>query len=380
MTLSRVLWLTSVTLAAGTSSVRAQPHLTQYKSRHYVIHTDLDVNTAREAAIRLTKMFQEYKQRTSAFAATTNERLPFYMFSRHKDYMAAGGLPGSAGVFTGDKLMATMGATTGSFSWKLVQHEGFHQFVDRIIGRSLPVWVNEGMAEYFSEAVFTGDGFVAGLVPPGRLARIKAKITAGRFPPLSDMMKVNHSEWNQRMSTVDYDQAWSMVHFLAHGGGGDYEASFNGFLYDAGLTGVWDKAWLKHFGQVTDDFETAWRDYWLKLPRNPTADLYAEATVATLTGFLARAVSQKQKFASAEEFFEQAKAGKLRTHQDDWLPRSLLDSALGDANRLGEWSLVRGRRKSIELACVTDQGKKFVGRFTVRKGRVQGVSVEIDAE
>ena len=76
---------------------------------------------------------------------------------------------------------------------------------------------------------------------------------------------------------------------------------------------MWDRAWRKHFGPGTDDFEAAWKRYWLGLEDDPTADLYAKATVATLTSFLARANSQDQQIASAEEFFDLARAGKLLT-------------------------------------------------------------------
>ena len=127
----RVSWLACATLVAGLQNVWAQPPLRQYDSAHYVIHTDLDPDSVREATIRLTKMCHEYTRRTSAFNIRINQKLPISMFSKHADYMAAGGPPGSAGVFTGDRLMATMGPVAQAFSWSTVQHEGFHQFVDR---------------------------------------------------------------------------------------------------------------------------------------------------------------------------------------------------------------------------------------------------------
>jgi len=355
----------------------AQPRFVAYKSPYYSIHTDLDLDSAREATIRLTKMFEEYRGRTTAFTVKIQQQLPFHLFSRHEDYIAAGGFPGSAGVYTGGRLMATVGPATSVVSWKIVQHEGFHQFVDVVIGRSLPVWVDEGLAEYFGEAVFTGDGFVSGLVPSWRLARIKSKITKGRFSPLVDIMYVTREEWNARMSGNDYDQAWSMVHFLAHGDGGKYEQPFNGFLRDAGRTGVWDQAWARHFGPDLGPFETAWRKYWLELPDNPTANLYARATVETLTSFLARAVSRNQSFESAEAFFEQAQSGKLQAHPEDWLPQSLLASALAKVKETGTWSLSsQQRRENPSLTCVTKDGTTLIGRFTLRKDRVKSVLVE----
>ena len=41
--------------------------------------------------------------------------------------------------------------------WHVAQHEGFHQFAWSRFAEDLPVWVNEGMAEFFGESVIVGD-------------------------------------------------------------------------------------------------------------------------------------------------------------------------------------------------------------------------------
>jgi len=69
-----------------------------------------------------------------------------------------------------------------------VQHEGFQQFIHAAGGGHIPIWINEGLAEYFGEALFTGDGYVVGLIPPQRLARGKQRIQQGQFKSLRKMM------------------------------------------------------------------------------------------------------------------------------------------------------------------------------------------------
>lgn len=169
------------------------PRLIIYDSPHYTIHTDLGPEAAREAALRMTKMFEEYQHRTSAFTVKIHEKLPFYLYRHQADYIAAGGLLGSIGVFTGDRLMAYM----------------------------------------------------------------------------------------------KDDSSWKIVHVV----------------------------------------------------------------VATLNSFLARAASQNQTFESADDFFQQASAGNLRAHPQDWLPRSLLTAALQQTDKAGTWSLTNGPRP--RLICVT---------------------------
>src|ERR1700722_2034746 len=70
-----------------------------YLSPYYVISTDLGADDEREAAVRMTKMAEEYHARTSGFSGVIRTRLPFYIFKRSQDYYAAGGPPGSSGVF-----------------------------------------------------------------------------------------------------------------------------------------------------------------------------------------------------------------------------------------------------------------------------------------
>ena len=129
-----------------------------YQSPYYVVHTDVEVDDAREAAIRMTKMFDEYRNRTKGFSGQIRQKLPFYLFKSADEYHAAGGPPDTGGVFTGDALLAYVrGSHPDAGTWHVVQHEGFHQFAAAVIGGDMPVWVNEGMAEYFGEGVFTGD-------------------------------------------------------------------------------------------------------------------------------------------------------------------------------------------------------------------------------
>ena len=98
------------------------------------MHTDLAADDAREAWIRMTKMAEEYYARTREFSRAIPGRMPFYLFKDERDYYEAGGLPGSAGVFNGKALLAIAGEKTDAETWHVVQHEGFHQFADAVIG------------------------------------------------------------------------------------------------------------------------------------------------------------------------------------------------------------------------------------------------------
>lgn len=362
--------------ALATAATAQRTALKTYQSKYYVIHSDLDEATVHDAENRITAMAEEYHARTRGFAGAITGKLPFYLFSKPEDYYAAGGLQGSAGVFNGKQLMAIFNERMGDDVWRVVQHEGFHQFIFAVIGGDIPIWVNEGLAEYFGESVYTGDGYVMGVVPPERLARIQHWIKRGNTISIADMMSMAHETWNAQLSLVNYDQAWSMVYFLAHAQNGRYQKVFNDFIRKVSGGAKAQDAWNSTFGRGTREFEAQWKKYWESLSPDATADKYAEATVATMTSYFARAFSQKQYFTTPADFFKAARAGSLKSAKEDWLPESLLKRELPNAVKLGEWSFVK-RPTGVDVRCEVKGGATLVGSFKVSNHkRVTSVSVK----
>ena len=56
------------------------------------------------------------------------------------------------------------------------------------------------------------------------------------------MMQMSLDEWNAKLSIVNYDQGWSMVHFLIHGDGGKYRQAFGAFMLDLSRNRPWPVA------------------------------------------------------------------------------------------------------------------------------------------
>ena len=359
------------------ASAAAQNSLRQFESRYYVIHTDLDQQALREFEARISAMAEMYYQRTRGFGGQITKKMPFYLFADPATYYAMGGLPGSAGVFDGDRLMAIVGSGASNAAWHTIQHEGFHQFVFYIIGGDVPIWVNEGLAEYFAQSIYTGDTFIIGIVPPDRLARLKAQIRSGDTKSVAEMMRTSHSQWNTSLNITNYDQAWSMVYFLAHAENGRYQKAFNGFMKNISHGMRWEDAWRKNFGSGTGAFERKWKEYWLSMPDDPSEAQRAEATVATLTSFYARAFSQRQIFQSFDAFAKAAASGQLKSHPSDWLPPSLLDEALQIAAANGKWEI--RKRRGYQVVCTLEDGTELVGTFKVRNQRVVSDSIKVKA-
>ncbi len=353
----------------------------EYDTRYYTIYTDIDPDQEKEAAIRMTKMAEEYHQRTKDFAGVITAKFPFYLFKSPADYYAAGGLPGSAGMFmsvgSDGKLMAIAGRNNSQQTWHTVQHEGFHQFAHAVIGGEMPIWLNEGLAEYFGESIFTGDGFVTGVIPPWRLARLKDEISGGQTKSFEAIMNLSPQQWASEMNIRNYDQAWSMVHFLVHGDDQKYQAAFTACIREISRGSTFDQAWNDTVGK-TDGFEDRWKNWWLAQPESPTKTLYGQAAVSTMTSFIARAYGAKQSFSNFDEFQAAVDSDTLKINPDDWLPRSLIVNALRLYGSTPNWVLKPAANKQPTVQLTLADDTVLTGTFILRGSRVEQVNVQID--
>jgi hypothetical protein len=296
--------------------------------------------------------------------------------------------------------------------WHVIQHEGFHQFAHLVIGGQLPVWIDEGLAEYFGYGLWTGDGIVTGVVPPYCLKRIQGIIRQEKTVPFLEMLMMTSEEWTGHVrdsykgdgaepgktsdktrpgkpqdgkpaddkaekAQVNYDQAWAMVHFLVHAENGKYRDAFSGLIADVSHKKDWQQSFKARFGTNVKLFEQKYCDWWLAQKDDTSQELYTRVVVQTLTSYLARAIAQGQKFADADDFLKQARAGTLKCDKSLWLPPSLLQETLKAIRRWKDcWSLdVAGRYPRLVLNWSDD--KTYVGSFGIIGGKPVTVKVDV---
>lgn len=384
--------LLAVPLPAAVSRFRAartknvgRKKLPKYETKYYVLHTDLDKDMVREASARITSMAEEYHRRTKGFAGVIRKRFPFYLYRNPADYMNHPDvIPGSAGIYTGTSLVAIAPRPGGS--WRVVQHEGFHQFAHKMIRGRLPVWLDEGLAEYFGEGIWTGDRLMVGVINPGRLARVETYIKNRQLLKMQQMLTMPHREWNSGLSMRNYDQAWSMVHFLVHAQEGRYQKALSAHIRDLSRGRGSVKSWVARFGRNVEAFQAKYAKWCLSLDPNSSADLYARITVLTLTGFLARARYAERQFNDFGEFRKAAGDGTFDAIFKDiakrntrlWLPVSLLNTALRSAGDPRYWSLVNKKGAMPQVKFTRPDGTVFTGVFTLKYGKLPVVKVVVN--
>jgi hypothetical protein len=349
-----------------------------FDTPHYMLKTDIPDEYAREADLRMTRMFEEYTRRTASFANAFSGKFPFIMYENKEDYYKAGALGGSAGEFDGSKLMAIAGSKSTPEVWHTVQHEGFHQFAAMTIRARLPVWLNEGLAEFFGEAIWTGDNFVSGYIPPFRLKLVKKAITEKKWK-FAEMLAMSNEEWNAKLTYDNYTQAWAMTHFLAKGDNDKYQRAFSMYINLMNKGQSPNDAWAIVFGRDVKGFQEKCEKWWMGLPDDPTADLLEKAEVQSLTSILARAELQGQKFSSFDEFLEKGRPTDLKLNRDMWLPPDFVETAVKRAPKVGKWTLEapppKTRGQIPKLICETKDGETYTGTFVLQGRRVGQVGV-----
>ncbi len=379
-----LLLVSAITWAAPPVPADLLKSLNHYQSPYYVIHTDLSIEQSREAFARMTAMAEVYHAKTRDFAGKITKKLPFYLLSNKELYYKAGGMPNTAGVFTGDRLMAL--AREGRNYWPTVQHEGFHQFAHYVIRGKRPTWINEGMAGYFEVGLWTGDGFVTGYIPQWKLDKLREIISQNRLMPFEKMVSMSHAEWNQTLMNssetggVNYIQAWSMVHFLVHGDDGRYRDAFSNHIKDLSRGMDWKKSFSYRFGNDIAGFQNRYQQWWSQVEQDEGYPLFTQSVVETLTSYLARAHLNGMRFSNIGRFLEACEAGIEVNPQKFpylWLPQSLLKDKLEYVSRVGTWSLKSKKNQLPKIICTGRDGVRYTGSFRLNGKSRPTITVDI---
>ncbi|MEY3021688.1 MAG: hypothetical protein RIS86_886 [Planctomycetota bacterium] len=290
----------------------------EVRSRHYRILSDLPPDETRVYAEHLDLMYGEYARRLASLPQRAPE-VPFVlMFRRQSDYLevlrsryGVNGM-GSGGMF----FISPAGAALAFFTEDLprtrvlhvVQHEGFHQYAHSRFAGSLPPWVNEGLAEFFGEAIVVDGKVIVGQASPGPVAAIRDAVSKGATVDFLRMLTMDGEAWNANVragsAAIQYMQAWSMVQFLGWAEDGRHQRAFEAYLRLLHAGTPSERAFVQAFG--TGDvasFERAWKD-WASKAR-PTAFAAAAARLTFLAEGMRALAREGTRATSLEDLVDQ---------------------------------------------------------------------------
>ncbi|MEM1098054.1 MAG: DUF1570 domain-containing protein, partial [Planctomycetota bacterium] len=199
------------------------PQLETYESRHYEIRTNLSRDEAVKLGQHMDLVFREYDRVLRALRGSARGLQPIYLLRTKEQYHALldakYGIDarGSGGMFfwRGNRsglAVFVEGRNYGDLLSTL-QHEGFHQFAWIKMRDNLPLWVNEGLAEYFGDAIVVDGKVRHGIVNARRLARLRDAEEKNILIPFGEVLEIDSDRWMSNMrggsprGYLQYDQS-----------------------------------------------------------------------------------------------------------------------------------------------------------------------------
>ena len=142
----------------------------------------------------------------------------------------------------------------------LVYHEYAHYFVRQNTRAVVPLWLNEGLAEFYStfRPQFE-DSSMIGAPPQARLRTLKENV----YLPIRDLVSPRDVEKLWRSGRIDmfYAEAWALVHYIAIGRKNPVRAPIDVYLNTLAASDSQDEAFKAAFGVDVAGMDRELRDY-----------------------------------------------------------------------------------------------------------------------
>jgi len=294
----------SLIVAIWSTPASAKPLAPVMRTSHFVVHYDsgdpfLVKLMAEAAEDELSRVSRDLGMRS-------DPKRPFslYVYSTHMGFIRAGGL--ETRKFTvgtarsGSEAISVDASGAFALPQQVLAHEITHAVIFRILGarvHALPLWMNEGLAEYESGGKPARDELetVAEAAASGTLIRLEH--LSRQFP--------------EKRTALAYAQSASAVRYMIREHG---KHSPKVLLSELAATGSFDRAMLMATGRTASRFEQDWlaestREYWaLRATRIGAAVLSVIMAILTIAAFLAR---RRAKIEAARRWEEEETLRRL---------------------------------------------------------------------
>lgn len=240
-------------------------------TKNFEVRTDAGGAYARDIGVVAQRIFDRYYQLLPGLREPPT-RMRLFVFERREDYVElcqkhadrfseseALTILDPAGIRVIFSHEPTVGeGVIGGAEWmdRLLLHELTHVCLYLGSRARAPLWMQEGLAEYFSGAEPVNASFPVGGILPGRVREMRLLERVGiSLPSLATLFYGYGAERGL------YSHAWSFMHFLAEGRAGRYRDRFEKMLGLA-ATGRADSAFDEAFAGVDRGaLEREWHEY-----------------------------------------------------------------------------------------------------------------------
>ncbi|MGH9466298.1 MAG: hypothetical protein ACRD1Y_02985 [Terriglobales bacterium] len=213
------------TLASASRPARAwskQPQWVKANSPHFTVYCDAGVKEARQIAGQMERMRLVFQQLFPQFQLGTAEPLDVLVVRNWKEFLATDpdsfhkGDMKPAGMFLRGQfrsfILLRLDAMDGTDAYSTIYHEYTHYIVDRM-PFEFPVWLNEGLAEFYQTAVITKSGATLADADPSNFDVLRSQ----RMIPLAQLFAIGPNSpyyHDQDKVSIFYAESWLAVHYI----------------------------------------------------------------------------------------------------------------------------------------------------------------------
>ncbi len=371
------------TLLFASFGITAEDVWTEVKSPNFVVISNASPKQARKTIKSLEQFRLVIKSAIPALGIDPGTPLTVFAARDEKSFkalLAQENQPkGSfqiAGIFSGGperKLVTLRIDLPGDQGYHVIYHEYAHMLVNLNLGE-IPLWLNEGLAEFFGYATLSDEQSVLGSPGPQSLEILRTQ----PMVPLTTLFSVNHDSpyyHDKDKAPIFYAQSWGLTHYLMIGDKQAHAKQLSKYLVLL-KKGVPDQEALAQALGDLDALEKALRNYVNSAAfysyRSATklsieADLYDARTLDSVESLTARGelLVSVDKLDRAKEALEQCLQANPRSAR--------ANEAMGHLQmRLGD----RKQAEKFYSAAADLDSDSYLAQFYSAQSKLQGGSYE----
>lgn len=192
----------------------------QHETKNYQIKYEdaIPGSTVEKIGTELEDILEQY---VKVFRVKPKKKLKVKFMDSRNTYHQEGGNPSFAGHYNSASKYLIIQQMPFYDLVPTVYHEAFHQYLDMYVGGGvhIPIWFNEGMAEYYGgiqrERHKKNPKLDINNIDFRKIRMVKDKIFTRNHIPLKKLIDFKHEDFHDKdKQSLSYTQSFSVIYFL----------------------------------------------------------------------------------------------------------------------------------------------------------------------
>ncbi|HSP63672.1 MAG TPA: tetratricopeptide repeat protein [Pyrinomonadaceae bacterium] len=253
-------------LFAGQLTASAKDNWTSVRTQNFLLVGNASDKEIREVATRLEQFRKAFALLLPGMKVTSSVPTTVIVFKSEESYKPFQVNPKSSGYFQAGEdvnyITLTTRQTGGDNPFRTIFHEYVHLLIHNTMGHTVPLWFNEGLAEYYSTFSITDDNRKVIL---GDLIRSHIlELRADKLLPLRTLFAVDYkSPYYKEGNKINifYAESWMLLHYLMQGDNQRRRPQLDRFIELIRSDVAMDDAFRQAFQTDVETFEREFKSY-----------------------------------------------------------------------------------------------------------------------